>query len=207
MIRRLFKPLLILLLIVGCEDEPKGMCMFITELDESVWNAVGLTFSESSSINFDSLFFSIQFKCHNTYTIDECCSAGYYEGNGENGIVFEDSLLNANSITGMTSCDGSDLIYLIEAYQTNNLKFPKSQFTCEDALTAQIDYCHNLVTHTPTTAGVIQRRRDGANESPEDLFKPIREILEEESIPNSVQRIFDVSMDSIRLIEEAKKVS
>jgi len=70
MIRRL----IILLLIVGCEDEeePTGLCIF--------YKGFGDTFTAMSFIdstfNLDSLF---QLECKDGYTINDCCSSGAYK--------------------------------------------------------------------------------------------------------------------------------
>ena len=69
MIRRL----IILLLIVGCEDEeePKGLCTFFKGTGDTL---TAMSFLDST-FNLDSLF---QFECKDEYTINDCCSSGVY---------------------------------------------------------------------------------------------------------------------------------
>ena len=69
MIRRL----IILLLIVGCEDEeePKGLCILLKGTGDTL-NAMSFL---DSTFNLDSLF---QFECKDGYTINDCCSSGVF---------------------------------------------------------------------------------------------------------------------------------
>ena len=69
MIRRL----IILLLIVGCEDEeePTGLCTFFKGTGDTL---TAMSFIDST-FNLDSLF---QFECKDGYTINDCCSSGIY---------------------------------------------------------------------------------------------------------------------------------
>ena len=69
MIRRL----IILLLIVGCEDEeePTGLCTFFKGTGDTL---TAMSFIDST-FNLDSLF---QFECKDGYTINDCCSSGVF---------------------------------------------------------------------------------------------------------------------------------
>ena len=69
MIRRL----IILLLIVGCEDEeePKGLCILLKGTGDTL---TAMSFIDST-FNLDSLF---QFECKDGYTINDCCSSGAF---------------------------------------------------------------------------------------------------------------------------------
>ena len=69
MIRRL----IILLLIVGCEDEeePKGLCILLKGTGDTL---TAMSFLDST-FNLDSLF---QFECKDGYTINDCCSSGVF---------------------------------------------------------------------------------------------------------------------------------
>ena len=72
--------------------------------------------------------------------------------------------------------------------------FSNPTFNLNDALNSQADYCKNLDTHTPTTAGVFQRRARGSNERPEDLYAAIQKELLSVS-PNSypLQKLISIS--------------
>jgi len=69
MIRRL----IILLLIVGCEneEEPTGLCTFFKGTGDTL---TAMSFIDST-FNLDSLF---QFECKDGYTINDCCSSGVF---------------------------------------------------------------------------------------------------------------------------------
>jgi len=71
MIRRL----IILLLIVGCEDEPEGACVFLVGVDS-------ITFAISFSDTLVSINELFHFKCEDNYIEDNCCSAGIYPNAG-----------------------------------------------------------------------------------------------------------------------------
>ena len=85
MIRRL----IILLLIVGCEDEPKGACVFLVGVD----SLTGLTFSDD--INIGELW---DFQCEDNYIEEDCCNTGIHpNSSNETKMCNESWLLNTNA--------------------------------------------------------------------------------------------------------------
>ena len=117
MIRRL----IILLLIVGCEDaeEPKGLCILLKGTGDTL-TAMSLL---DSTFNLDSLF---QFECKDGYTINDCCSSGIYttdtsmptcseqeeNHNLEDTLVFNVGNTANNCISrGLKICNGSILLF------------------------------------------------------------------------------------------------
>ena len=111
MIRRL----IILLLIVGCEDEeePKGLCILLKGTGDTL---TAMSFLDST-FNLDSLF---QFECKDGYTINDCCSSGIYTdaskricSEEEENYNSEDSLtFYPNCISrGLKICNESILLF------------------------------------------------------------------------------------------------
>ena len=110
MIRRL----IILLLIVGCEDEeePKGLCILLKGTGDTL-NAMSFL---DSTFNLDSLF---QFECKDGYTINDCCSSGIYTDTSkpicseeEENYNLEDTLVYNYCISrGLKICNESILFF------------------------------------------------------------------------------------------------
>ena len=111
MIRRL----IILLLIVGCEDEeePKGLCILLKGTGDTL---TAMSFLDST-FNLDSLF---QFACKDGYTINDCCSSGTYTtdtsipicSEEEENYNLEDTLVFNYCISrGLKICNESILFF------------------------------------------------------------------------------------------------
>ena len=95
MIRRL----IILLLIVGCDNEPEGVCIkYIGQGD--------YIFGESDTVYTIPIEFTeLNVECNDNNTLDECCYIGYFGNDGGNGAA----------------CKGG-----ITAIMTGNTSFPDS---------------------------------------------------------------------------------
>ena len=106
--------LIILLLIVGCEDEeePTGLCTFFKGTGDTL---TAMSFIDST-FNLDSLF---QFECKDGYTMNDCCSSGIYTdaskpicSEEEENYNLEDTLVFNYCISrGLKICNESILFF------------------------------------------------------------------------------------------------
>ena len=112
MIRRL----IILLLIVGCKDEeePMGLCYFLTQLDNL-----------TASNGFDNYFESFHWECKDSYTQSECCE----------DIRAEEICPAAYTFI----CYGNEM----NVDGSNNFEFPQSWIWKENTTCEEFEYPQN----------------------------------------------------------------
>jgi len=111
------KRLIILLLIVGCEDEeePMGLCYFLTQLE----NMTAISISNGED--------PFHWECKDSYTQSECCEDIKAEG------ICPDAY-NFYCYGGEMNADGS-----------NNLEFPQSWIWKENKTCKEFEYFQNDV--------------------------------------------------------------
>ena len=97
MIRRL----IILLLIVGCEEEPEGACVFLVGVD-----------SISFQISMEEPF---HFKCEDNYIEEDCCMKGIHPNSSNEIKTCKGSFIDSNIQIGVM-----DSLNLYPTYWINN---------------------------------------------------------------------------------------